>query len=389
MTTARTDPALREWATFRQREFMDAIEKHGSATAAEVALGVSQGLIARSMRRLKAFAASKGWSPAHDMTRAVPDPFVVKGVSTYYNKDGVAAGQWVKSRLVDSRLTEALQAASEAMTAELPRVLPLERPDATDSNLCNLYTITDAHVGMMAWHKEGGADWDLKIAEQTLTRCFERMVMQAPPARVAVVSQQGDFLHYDSLSPVTPTHGHVLDADGRFSKMVAVAILVLRRMVDMALMRHDAVHVVIAEGNHDLTSSVWLRQMFAALYENEPRVTVDQTELPYYVFQHGETMLGVHHGHMRKNDQLPLLFASQFPKIWGETTRRYIHTGHRHHVEEKEHAGVTVIQHPTLAARDAYAARGGWIALRQAHAITYHDQFGQVGRVTVTPEMVV
>jgi hypothetical protein len=98
-------------------------------------------------------------------------------------------------------------------------------------------------------------------------------------------------------------------------------------------------------------------------------------------------MLAFHHGHLSKNDQLPILFAAQFPKVWGGTTKRYCHTGHRHHTEEKEHSGMTVIQHPTLAARDAYAARGGWIADRSLTAITYHSEFGQVARTTVTPEM--
>jgi len=127
--------------------------------------------------------------------------------------------------------------------------------------------------------------------------------------------------------------------------------------------------------------------MFSALYENEPRLTVVDSELPYYVHQHGDTMLAWHHGHLQKNSQLPLTFAAQFPKIWGNTTKRYCHTGHRHHVEEKEHSGMTVIQHPTLAARDAYAARGGWIAERQVTSITYSNKFGEVARNTVTPEM--
>lgn len=74
--------------------------------------------------------------------------------------------------------------------------------------------------------------------------------------------------------------------------------------------------------------------------------------------------------------------------MWGATTKRVAHTGHRHHVEEKEHSGMTVVQHPTLAARDAYAARGGWIAERKATAITYHSTEGEAWRVTVTPEMV-
>jgi hypothetical protein len=48
---------------------------------------------------------------------------------------------------------------------------------------------------------------------------------------------------------------------------------------------------------------------------------------------------------------------------------------------------MTVTQHPTLAARDAYAGRGGWFAERAATAITYHDRFGQVAEQTVCPEM--
>ena len=82
-----------------------------------------------------------------------------------------------------------------------------------------------------------------------------------------------------------------------------------------------------------------------------------------------------------------LLFAAQFPAEWGRTRKREIHCGHRHHRDEKEYNGAVVIQHPTLAARDAYAARGGWIADRAAQAITYHRKYGQVGRVSVCPEM--
>jgi hypothetical protein len=241
---------------------------------------------------------------------------------------------------------------------------------------------------MLAWHKEGGADWDVKIAESTLTRCFEQMVAGAPAAATGFVNQLGDFLHSDGMLPVTPTSGHVLDQDGRFSKIVQAAIRILRRVIDIALMRHAQVVVLMGEGNHDMASSIWLRAMFKALYENEPRVHIIDSELPYYAWQHGTTMLAFHHGHLSKNDSLPLLFAAQFPEMWGATTKRYCHTGHRHHTDEREHSGMIVTQHPTLAARDAYAARGGLISQRQASAITYHKAFGQVARNTVSPEMV-
>jgi hypothetical protein len=53
----------------------------------------------------------------------------------------------------------------------------------------------------------------------------------------------------------------------------------------------------------------------------------------------------------------------------------------------REHNGMKVTQHATIAARDAYASRGGWVAERQITAITYHSAYGQVSSVTVVPEM--
>lgn len=383
------DPKLKEWATERQAEYLDAVNKYGSGAEAARQLGVAKNAVNESLQSLKRKAAAAGYSPEHAMTRPVPDGYVVKGVSTYYDEDGKARGQWVKSAVDRDRMQEIMREAVKAMTDDLPRQDPIPAPVVTADKLANVYTLTDSHVGALAWHRENlQADWDLKIAERTLTGCFEYMVQASPAAKVGIVAQLGDFLHSDGLAAVTPTSGHLLDQDGRFPKVVQAAIRILRRVVNLALTKHEKVVVLMAEGNHDLASSVWLRAMFQALYEHEPRVEVIDSELPYYVYQHGQTMLAWHHGHLKKNDGLPILFASQFPRIWGDTTKRYAHCGHRHHVEEKEHSGITVIQHSTLAARDAYASRGGWMSERQCTAITYHADFGQVARNTVTPEMI-
>jgi hypothetical protein len=382
------DAKLISYATVRDLEYFEAIEKYGSITQAAKQLNVHRKSLQKSIDRVKRRAALGGYSPEHDMTHPVPDGFKVRGVSTYYNNDGKAVGQWVKSGIDETRQQEIIKEIVDAMCEQVPRADVTMPPIGTLDNLCTVYTLTDSHVGMLAWHKEGGEDWDLNIAERTLIGCFEQMVKSSPEASTCVVAQLGDFLHYDSaLSAVTPQSGHSLDADGRMPKMVKTAIRILRTVVDRALKKHQTVVLLLAEGNHDISSSVWLRAMFQALYENEPRIQVIDSELPYYVYQHGKTMLAWHHGHLSKNNALPILFASQFPKVWGETTKRYAHCGHRHHVEEKEHSGMTVIQHSTLAARDAYASRGGWMSERHVTSITYSDVFGQVARNTVTPEM--
>ena len=365
----------------------DAVAEHGSAHAAARALDLNHSYISKTLRLIKARAALGGLAPGCDnMNSPIPEGFRVKRRSARFDKEGNAAGGWVISTPDDDQRELALREAAAAMAGELPRLDPIEGPTHTVAALCNLYTLTDCHVGMLArW--QDGEDWDLTLAEKTLVGCFEQMILTAPRARVAVVNQLGDFLHYDGLAPVTPTSGHVLDAASRFAQMVQAAVRILRRIIDVALMRHDEVHLILAEGNHDLASSVWLQTMFKALYEREPRLTVNDSELPYYAFQHGQTMLAFHHGHMKKLDELPSMIPAMFPAMYGATKHRYAHAGHMHHLYEKEHAGLIVLQHPTLAAADAYARRHGYIARRTATAITYHSRHGEVGRATVSPEM--
>ena len=371
----------------RQREVFQALIDHGSYRKACKALGVNQRSLARIVERIRRKAALRGWAPEHDLTHTIPEALVIKGASSYYNQDGKLTGQWVKTERNQEAVLAMMREAAEAMAEELPRLPAAKAPKQTRAELLNLYTLTDCHVGMLAWHKEGGADWDLAIAERTLTESFRHMVDASPEAETGVIAQLGDWLHQDGLEPVTPTSRHILDSDGRFSKVVAVSIRILRRIIDLALAKHKRVVLLLAEGNHDMASAVWLRHMFLALYENEPRLHVIDSELPYYVWQHGKTMLAWHHGHLKKNSDLPLMFAYQFPEMWGQTTKRYCHTGHKHHVEEKEHSGMTVFQHSTLAARDAYAARLGLGSERQATCITYHSEYGHVSRNIVSPEM--
>ena len=322
-----------------------------------------------------------------ELADRVPEGQKLKGVSTLYDAEGQVRAQWVKTDIDREKALEALHDAVKAMAGEVVPVAPISAPAASQANLLTLYTFTDYHVGMLAWRKEGGSDWDLAIAEATGARAMAALTAGAPASEHGVVNIQGDFLHFDGLSAVTPQHGHVLDADGRFGKVVDVAIRLIRHLVAQALAKHPTVTLLICEGNHDLASSLWLRKLFAALYENEPRITVHDSELPYYAIEWGKTLLGFHHGHLRKNEQLPALFAAQFREAWGRCPKVYIHTGHRHHKEEKDHTGARVTQHPTLAARDAYAARGGWWSEREITAIHYSREFGWAGSNNVTPEM--
>ncbi len=383
------DEKLKEWATDTQKKSIDAYLKYKSLRKAAVHLGIDSAAVHKHLTLAKKKAVTYGWAPEYNWKHPVPDLHIVKGVSQYFNKEGEPAGVWVKTRIDEQKLRAAVLAAVEALSEDVPKAKPVRAPKVSESGeaLCNLYTFTDCHVGMLSWGEETGDDWDLKIAEETLVQAFDFLVLNAPKAKACVINQLGDFLHFDGLEAVTPTSGHVLDADGRFSKVIKIAVRILRHIINTALKCHKTVYVVIAEGNHDIASSVWLRHLFALLYEDELRVQIVESEAPYYAVVHGSSLLGFHHGHLAKKESLPGFFSAFYREAWGKAKFCYIHTGHWHHTEEKEYPGVFVVQHPTLSARDAYAARNALLSVRRITAITYHAEYGEVGRTTFSPDM--
>jgi hypothetical protein len=321
------------------------------------------------------------------MTRTVPEPFIVRGISTYYNAEGKPSGQWVKSRIDDEKLAEMMQSVIEGMKDEIPRELPVQSPAHSNENLLNCYVITDYHMGMLSWEPETGADWDLDIAEELIVKWFHQAVSQSPDAHTAVFAQLSDFLHFDGMDAVTPASKHLLDVDTRFSKVVRSAIRVLRVVIKMLLEKHQQVHIIMADANHDPVSQIWLREWFAVLYENESRITVDRSPSPYNAYEFGKTALFFHHGHKRKVSNVSEVFAGLFREMFGRTKHAYAHMGHYHSIDVKENNLMIVEQHRTLAAPDAYAARGGWLAGRDAKVITYHRDYGEVSRLTINSDM--
>ena len=316
--------------------------------------------------------------------------FLLKQRSTLSDGDGNTKLQWHIERPEAAAQHQAMLAVVEALKSDIPRAKPviLNPPKSYNTDLLNQFTVTDLHFGMLSWKEETGADYDLKIAEELLLNWFAAAIKQAPDAETAILCQLGDLLHHDAHASVTPAHGHVLDADSRLQKMIRVVIRTMRRVITMLLEKHNHVHVLMADANHDPSGGAWLREMFASFFEDEPRVTVDSSASTYYAYEHGLTSLFYHHGHKKKIDSVDSVFAGQFREVYGRTKFAYGHVGHLHSDELKSTNLMKIERHETLAAPDAYAANGGWRSGRSAKVITYSKKFGEVGRCTITPEMV-
>jgi len=332
--------------------------------------------------------ALQGYAPEHDMVQTAPDGMSVRGVSTLYRPDGSVAAQWVKTQQDHERAREIFEQATAAMVADLPRLKRKRwHGGSLRNDLIACYPIGDAHIGMLAWAEECGADWDLRIAERTHCEAINALVQSAPLCESAVIVNLGDFLHYDNMQGITERSGNVLDVDGRYMKMVRVAVKVMRQCVESALTKHKNVRVICARGNHDETGAFWLAEALRNTYEREPRVTIECKASPFHYFEFGKNLVGVHHGDKCKTESLPGVMAADMAQAWGRTEHRYWWLGHIHTQTVKEYPGVTVESFNTLAAKDAYATAGGWRARQNMKCIVLHREHGEVSRHTVNAQM--
>uniref|UniRef100_A0AB39C530 Calcineurin-like phosphoesterase domain-containing protein n=1 Tax=Salmonella phage vB_SE130_2P TaxID=3236707 RepID=A0AB39C530_9VIRU len=247
-----------------------------------------------------------------------------------------------------------MRAVLDGMKSDITQVSVAPPPKKRQNEkLLNLYTVSDFHLGMLAWVDESGDDWDMKIAEDLFSKWFDAAFQKAPDAGVGVINLLGDFAHFDSLDAVTPASGHVLDADTRYQKLVRYMIRMVRRVVNMALVKHKSVRLLYGpEGNHDESGMIWLAEMFNTLYDNEPRVFVDTSPDVYKMVQHGKTTLFFHHGHKARFDAIEPVMIAKFRKAFGESVYSYAHVGHLHHQKIVESRNMVVEQHRTLAAKD-------------------------------------
>ena len=386
------DPTLKDFCeTERQKEVISLLCDNSVREAADT-LGVTRRTIRKIRQTVEKNAAKRHYAPKNNQSNPLPRGQTSRGVSQLINEDsGKPVLTWYKSKPVAEALYDDL---INALNEHKPKPFPSIKPPKGKSNkdLLDLITLTDYHFGMMAWAKETNEDWDLSIAENTFYHAINSMIQKAKigqDAETVILNLQGDLLHYDSLEQVTPSSGHILDSDSRAGKMISVVMTCCEWAVLKLLENYKKVHVIVCEGNHDLYGSIWLRKHLLAIFRDNKRVDVDDTEFPYYAYLHGETLLGFHHGHKVKNPSLPALFSCEprYRKLWGEATYCYIHTGHYHHREKEsgEFSGAIVERHPTLAAADAYAVRGGYTSKRGAYVITYHKTLGEISRSSVYP----
>lgn len=383
-----TDATLASYATPRQLEFLEAVEKHGSNKKAAKALGINRRTLDQSLKSLRMRAARMGYAPEHDMRRPVPEGFTVKGASTLYDADGRVRAQWVKSEKDDDAREQALREWAESLAESVKGLAPVTpAPALVHDDLMCVIPIGDPHFGLRVLAQEGGADFDLEAAERMTCAALDRLAASAPPARTAILLNLGDHFHADSQANTTSA-GTPVDVDGRWANIQQVGLRAMLHCVRRLLERHEKVIVRINRGNHDKHSSYALSLMIACYFHNEPRVHVDLSPAAVWYHEFGSVLLGSTHGDTIKGDKLVAVMAADRPQQWGRTKHRYWFVGHLHHSDIKEYPGGIVEYFRTLAPGDAWHHGQGYRSGRDMRLVVFHREHGELERHRVDAAMI-
>lgn len=316
----------------------------------------------------------------------VPPDHLVKGLTTALGPDGNTRWQWVKTRQGEADRWDAFWKAAASQTERYRGCAEAScAPEQVDRRTLTMYNLGDPHIGMLAWGKETGVDFDVRIAERELFGVVDMLVERAPPSREAVLANLGDFLHAQNDKQLTPTGGNKLDVDGRSAKVNEIAFALVRRMIDRLLQHHTHVRVVNVPGNHDPDVARMLAIFLRAVYENQPRVEVMPNWSPFTYLEWGQNLFGWAHGDGAKPEVLPKVMAEDMREAWGRTWFHCWHTGHEHHRRVLEIAGTSCLveTHRTVAPNDAWAHWKGYRAGKSLSAITYAEEGGEISRQVV------
>ena len=112
----------------------------------------------------------------------VPDGHRVKGISALVDSTGRVVNQWVKTTNAGLSPEMVVDAVKEALDGYQSPIPAIGTPKRALSDLVSVYPLVDWHIGLLAWSRETGEDYDLKIARSAILAKMDACIAATEPA---------------------------------------------------------------------------------------------------------------------------------------------------------------------------------------------------------------
>lgn len=264
----------------------------------------------------------------------------------------------------------------------VPNYPKLKRKPITDPHLL-VIDPADIHVGKLSSYFETGESYDANIAIKRVMDGVDGILQKAQPYNIDKILFIGgnDVLHIDSPRRVT-TSGTPQDTDGMWFENFLKAKKMYVDVIEKLLLVAD-VEFVYNPSNHDYTNGFFLCQVVHTHFSKNPNITFNTDLRHRKAFLYGDNLIGTTHGDGAKQQDLPLLMATEFPLEWAKSRHRYVYTHHIHHKSSKDYAGVTVESLRSPSGTDSWHHRNGYQhAPKAVEGFVHHPKYGQICRIS-------
>ncbi len=256
----------------------------------------------------------------------------------------------------------------------------IQRKSVPKSGYLLELSIPDVHMGRLARGDETGWDnYDLDISKKLFENALGVLSERTRSFKFEQICfvVGNDILNADNLAGTT-TKGTPQANDSRYHKVFSTTRSLLVRGIE-SLRETAPVKVIVISGNHDTLGAWHLGDSLESYFHAYKDVEIDNSSAHRKYHQFGNVMLAFGHGDQGKKSDLPLLMATEQPKMFGDTKFREMHTGHTHTVSLIEQHGVRVRILPSLAAADNWSSENGFVGnIRSAEAYVWSKWAGLV-----------
>lgn len=293
------------------------------------------------------------------------------------------------NRKVPKIYTDASDSLIKRMSKHAPKYPKITRTKNNDPHMLEV-SVFDLHFGKLAWERETGTNYDMKIAERMYRESIKGLVDRVKSFSIEkVLFPIGqDFFHIDNPTKTT-VNGTVQDVDVRYTKLFETGTMACVNAIDYLRNVAD-VKVLYVPGNHDRTAAWHMAAFLSAWYRNDSHVQIDTAPTTRKYEQYGINLIGFTHGDEEPHRDLPTIMASEVPQKWADAKCREWHLGHFHKKKETRHVTgdsfgpVHVRVLPSLSGTDAWHYRKGYTqGMRAAEAYLWSRKEGYVGHFNV------
>lgn len=285
-------------------------------------------------------------------------------LSSYWNKQ-VQNGWRVSALVTKIKEDDEGRLFSNLLENWKPRKTYVSEPSRVNKNLptvCGVMSLQDIHFG-----KEGNSTIDLDF-ESAIEDLIQRASM-SHHIEVLYFVIGGDLINMDTFSGTT-TSGTALDNSMRATDAYMQAFDCMQWAVVNLANYCDKLKVVYLPGNHDRLSSFHLAHALSKSIEGyNIEWDVEYAERKAYVW--GKNFNAFEHGDV-KSKSTPLVYATEFPYLWGNTTYRTLFTGHYHqsrkveYLTTSEEVGFVHKTLPSLCKTDYYHYHNKYVGNRRS-----------------------